>query len=242
MTGCKAARARLLLAGLLLAAAGQGHAQEAEAPQAPPAEAAPAPTVSAPSDPLPERSPPERPIPERPVPEKLPQREPATGAQPSAPAAAPKASAPQARRPAAPTERTAVIAVLDKRLGTTADFTLNPGQRFAFGRLSGVLQTCERTQPHERPQSGAFVQVIEQPPGRANQAPPKPRLVFSGWLFAESPSLNPFIHPVYDVWLKSCTMRFPDGPPAPSGTSRGTTRATPGAPPKASGAGATGGG
>jgi hypothetical protein len=105
--------------------------------------------------------------------------------------------------------------VLDKRLGTTAEFTLKPGERFRFGRLAGILRSCERTQPHELPQSGAFVQVAETAAARQGQPAPQPRLVFSGWIFAESPSLNPFQHPVYDVWLKSCTMRFPDGPPIP---------------------------
>jgi hypothetical protein len=115
-----------------------------------------------------------------------------------------------------PNERTAVLAALDKRLGTTAEFTLKPGERFRFGRLSGVLRTCERTQPFERKQSAAFVQLVEQPVGLEGKAAPKPVLIFSGWLFAESPSLNPVVHPVYDVWLRSCTMRFPDGPKPPS--------------------------
>ena len=41
--------------------------------------------------------------------------------------------------------------------------------------------------------------------------------VFSGWMFRESPSLNVVEHPVYDVWVKDCTMRFPgeEGPAAP---------------------------
>jgi hypothetical protein len=135
-----------------------------------------------------------------------------------------------------PTERTAVIAVLDKRLGTTAAFTLKPGERFAFGRISGVLRTCERTQPFERTQSAAFVQVAEQLPAAQNQPAPKPKLVFSGWLFAESPSLNPFVHPVYDVWLKSCTMRFPDGPKPPStsaGKKKPSSARSPSSPPSA---------
>lgn len=141
-----------------------------------------------------------------------------------APAAKPETSETTVARTAAParaasagsSERTAVVAALDKRLGTTAEFTLKPGQRFTFGRLSGVLRTCERTQPFERKQSSAFVQLVEQPAPVEGRPAPKPVLVFSGWLFAESPSLNPVVHPVYDVWLKSCTMRFPDGPKPPS--------------------------
>ena len=28
--------------------------------------------------------------------------------------------------------------------------------------------------------------------------------VFNGWMFSSSPSIAPFDHPVYDVWLTSC--------------------------------------
>lgn len=153
--------------------------------------------------------------------------------QPEAPqAGAPQTGAPQARRPAPqlraparaaqaapageprPADGAAVLGVLDKRLGTTAEYVLKPGERFSFGRLSGVMRSCERTQPFERVQSAAFVQVTDQRPVLQGQAAQPAAPVFSGWLFAESPSLNPFVHPVYDVWLKSCTMRLPDGPPA----------------------------
>lgn len=152
-------------------------------------------------------------------------REPDPGLAPVKPAPA-RTAAPAARKtqPALPDKPTAVIAALDKRLGTTAEFTLTPGERFTFGRLSGVMQSCERTQPFERKQSAAFVQVVEQPTALQGQAKPAVRTVFSGWLFAESPSLNPFVHPVYDVWLKSCTMRFPDGPKPPKAAPRSSSR------------------
>ena len=28
--------------------------------------------------------------------------------------------------------------------------------------------------------------------------------VFNGWMFSSSPSITPFDHPVYDVWLIKC--------------------------------------
>lgn len=119
----------------------------------------------------------------------------------------------------------AVIGVLDKRQGKVAEFTLKPGENFQFGRLTGTLRTCDRTHPYERQQSAAFVQVIDQPPTLRGRPAPKPVVAFSGWLFAELPSLNPFVHPVYDVWLKNCTIHFPDGPPATSRPPAGATRA-----------------
>ena len=127
-----------------------------------------------------------------------------------------QAATPRAGAAAVPlNERVAVIGVLDKRLGSSGEFKLKPGESFRFGQISGVLRSCETTQPYERKQSGAFVQVTETPRAVGAAKPGAPKLVFSGWLFAESPSLNPFVHPVYDVWLKSCTMRFPDGPKPP---------------------------
>jgi hypothetical protein len=43
--------------------------------------------------------------------------------------------------------------------------------------------------------------------------------VFSGWLFKNSPSLNVVEHPVYDVWVKDCAMKFPGEEETPT-TSR----------------------
>ena len=28
--------------------------------------------------------------------------------------------------------------------------------------------------------------------------------VFNGWMFSSSPSIAPFDHPVYDIWLVNC--------------------------------------
>ena len=63
--------------------------------------------------------------------------------------------------------------------------------------------------------------------------------VFSGWLFKNSPSANVVEHPVYDVWVKDCAMKFPgeEGAPAaaasnaanPSGNASAAPAPTPGA-------------
>jgi hypothetical protein len=123
-----------------------------------------------------------------------------------------------------PTGQEAVIGVMDKRLGTSAEFRLKPGEQFRFGRLSGTLRGCERTAPWEpQPEEGAFVQLVETTPPRTRQDQAQARTIFSGWLFARSPSLNPLSHPVYDVWLKACAMDFPDGPKsAPPDRTRST--------------------
>ncbi len=123
---------------------------------------------------------------------------------------------PSARQAAAPApgnalgtpmrERTAVIGLLNKRNNIAQDLTMKVGETRRIGDVVIALKACERTAPWEMPrETGAFVQLFVQQGGsEAGFAK-----VFSGWLFRESPSLNVVEHPIYDVWVKDCTMRFP---------------------------------
>jgi hypothetical protein len=105
-------------------------------------------------------------------------------------------------------QRVAVLGVLNKRNGIARDITIKPGQAIRMGDLIVRLRACETSAPWEHEQlTGAFVQTDVR--GRDD----KWRRVFSGWLYAESPSLNVVEHSVYDVWPKSCTMRWPEAGP-----------------------------
>ncbi len=102
-------------------------------------------------------------------------------------------------------ERVATIGLLNKRNNKSEDFELSPGESVESDRVILTLAACERTAPWEIPQeTGAFVQVDVLERGDSNHS-----RVFSGWLFKESPSRNVVEHPVYDVWVKDCAMRFP---------------------------------
>ena len=106
-------------------------------------------------------------------------------------------------------ERVAVLGLLNKRNGQARDLTLKPGQATRVGDTIIRLRACETTAPYEQEQlTGAFVQVD------VRQLDNSWRRVFSGWLYKERPSLNVVLHPVYDVWVKSCAMTFPDSGPA----------------------------
>ena len=113
-------------------------------------------------------------------------------------------------------ERVAVIAALNKRNGQTQQFEVKPGNAVSFGGLTIRVRTCETAPPTEAKQIAAFLQIDEavvQPRTAQSGAAPAAKRVFSGWMFAESPSLNPLTDPLYDVWVRSCTMRFPDSGP-----------------------------
>lgn len=105
-------------------------------------------------------------------------------------------------------QRVATIGLLNKRNNVSKDFELRPGESVEEGPVIVRLESCERTAPYEFPQeTGAFVQLDVQSRGQDEHA-----RVFSGWLFKENPSLNVVEHPVYDVWVKDCAMRFPGEP------------------------------
>jgi hypothetical protein len=130
-------------------------------------------------------------------------------------------------------QRVATIGLLNKRNNVSEDITLKPGESREIGPVIIRLSACERTAPWELPQeTGAFVQVDIRERGAQAHA-----RVFSGWLFRESPSLNVVEHPVYDVWVKNCAMRWPGEAdssrpaPKPSGTPTPAPSATPSATP-----------
>ena len=129
-------------------------------------------------------------------------------------------------------DRVATIGLLNKRNNISRDLTLKPGETRRFGDVIVALKACERTAPWEMPrETGAFLQVFVQQ-ARGGEGFAK---VFSGWLFRESPSLNVVEHPIYDVWVKDCAMRFPgeegasptDTPTASAPAPRPTRRPTP---------------
>jgi hypothetical protein len=118
-------------------------------------------------------------------------------------------------------ERVAVLGLLDKRNGIVRNLALKPGQAVRVRDAVVRLRACDATAPWENEKlTGAFVQLdIAQPDGTGKR-------VFSGWLYKESPSLNVVEHAVYDVWPKSCAIKWPEGPEAPATPSAASNRSS----------------
>ncbi len=91
---------------------------------------------------------------------------------------------------------------LDKSVGRTVTFEAKVGSTIQYGPLYVKIHACRKAPPIEQPESAAFLQIWEVPPGEE-----KSEWVFSGWMFASSPALSAMDHPVYDVWVLDCTGR-----------------------------------
>jgi hypothetical protein len=139
---------------------------------------------------------------------------------PAKPGAKPGETAPLAAgsQPTPYTERVVTFAALDKRTGLTHEFVVKPGATVSFETLTIKVRTCETTPEWEQKQTAAFLQIFE-PQGKAAT----PTKIYSGWMFAESPSLNPLEHPRYDVWVRNCAMTFPETGPDTVVASRAAT-------------------
>lgn len=94
----------------------------------------------------------------------------------------------------------AKLRALDKITARTQSFDVRVGETSRFGDIFVKVNTCRSPSPIFTPESAAFVQVWEVPAGQN-----KSEWVFSGWMFASSPALSAMDHPVYDVWVLSCT-------------------------------------
>ncbi len=101
-------------------------------------------------------------------------------------------------------ERVAVVGFLNKRNGQSRELVMKPGQAYRVGDAIIRLRACEKTAPWEQDQlTGAFLQLDVRGTDQ------RWRRAFSGWVFKERPALNVVQSGLYDVWPKSCTMRFP---------------------------------
>lgn len=124
-------------------------------------------------------------------------------------------------------DRVATLGLLNKRNNLSQDLVMKPGESRRVGNVVVKLASCERTLPWESPpEVGAFVQVFVEERANADSAL-QWRKVFSGWMFKNSPSLNVVEHPVYDVWVKDCAMKFPGEEDSPAPAASASSAAKP---------------
>ena len=73
------------------------------------------------------------------------------------------------------------------------------GELITFKDLSIKSLKCKNSEFDDNPEITAYIQVKDLTDKNNNEV-----FVFNGWMFSSSPSITPFDHPVYDVWLVKC--------------------------------------
>ena len=96
-------------------------------------------------------------------------------------------------------ETTAELSILDKVSSKNTNIKIQVGEEFSFQNLNIKVLKCYNSEFDDDPEVTAYMQVKDNTMSDNDKV-----FVFNDWTFASSPSIRPFDHPVYDVWLKKC--------------------------------------
>ena len=91
------------------------------------------------------------------------------------------------------------IKVLDKISTKNTLVKLKNGEEVRHKDLLIKSMKCKNSEFDDNPEITAYIQVKDMMNKNKNDV-----YVFNDWMFSSSPSIKPFDHPVYDIWLVNC--------------------------------------
>ncbi len=91
------------------------------------------------------------------------------------------------------------IKVLDKISSKNILVRLKNGEVKKYKDLLIKSMKCKNSEFDDNPEITAYLQVQDLTNKNNDDV-----YVFNGWMFSSSPSITPFDHPVYDIWLVNC--------------------------------------
>tara|TARA_B100001057_G_scaffold255041_1_gene255254 strand:- start:459 stop:866 length:408 start_codon:yes stop_codon:yes gene_type:complete len=91
------------------------------------------------------------------------------------------------------------IKILDKISSKNVSIRLKNGEDTKYKDLLIRSMKCKNSEFDDNPEITAYIQVKDLTKKNNDEV-----FVFNGWMFSSSPSITPFDHPVYDIWLEGC--------------------------------------
>ena len=91
------------------------------------------------------------------------------------------------------------IKILDKISSKNELINLANNVEYIYKDLAIKSIKCTDSEFDDNPEIKAYIQVRDLTKKDRNNV-----FVFNGWMFSSSPSIEPFDHPVYDIWLVNC--------------------------------------
>ena len=91
------------------------------------------------------------------------------------------------------------IKILDKVSSKNSKLEIQLGKETKFKNLLIKVLKCKNSEFDDNPEVTAYLQVKDTSNKSNDEV-----FVFNGWTFSSSPSIRPFDHPVYDIWLTKC--------------------------------------
>ena len=91
------------------------------------------------------------------------------------------------------------IKILDKISSKNTLIKLKNKEDTIYKDLLIKSMKCKNSEFDDNPEITAYIQVSDLTNKDKDDV-----FVFNGWMFSSSPSIAPFDHPVYDIWLVRC--------------------------------------
>ena len=91
------------------------------------------------------------------------------------------------------------IKVLDKVSSKSYELKIKIAEEKIFKNISINALKCKNSEFDDNPEIIAYLQVKDLKRSDNDEV-----FVFNGWTFSSSPTLRPFDHPVYDIWITKC--------------------------------------
>ena len=91
------------------------------------------------------------------------------------------------------------IKISDKVSSKNNILKIKIGEEEKFKNLSIKSLKCKNSEFDDDPEITAYLQVKDLTNKNNDEV-----FIFNGWTFSSSPTVKPFDHPVYDIWLTKC--------------------------------------
>ena len=91
------------------------------------------------------------------------------------------------------------IKILDKISSKNELINLVNGEEQIYKDLAIKSMKCTNSEFDDNPETKAYIQVRDLTKKSNDKV-----YIFNNWMFSSSPSITPFDHPVYDIWLIDC--------------------------------------
>ena len=91
------------------------------------------------------------------------------------------------------------IKILDKVSSKNYLLKIKIGEEKKFKNLLIKSLKCKNSKFDDNPDITTYLQVKDLTKINNDEV-----FIFNGWTFSSSPTINPFDHPVYNIWLMKC--------------------------------------
>jgi len=91
------------------------------------------------------------------------------------------------------------IKILDKVSSKNNVLKIKIGEEQKFKNILIKSLKCKNSEFDDNPEITAYLQVKDLTIKNNDEV-----FIFNGWTFSSSPTVKPFDHPVYDIWLTKC--------------------------------------